>query len=133
MSTPALDRALEELQLSDSGLPPAGIDLLLNRWYSDRERTVALRRMLLHCLRNLQPEHAALVSAEHRKELYFELKRKRNDPYLVCAILKALMQIEDHTPVYDVIQLASGSRSAAEFPQIQAAAHEYLIKLNYLE
>jgi hypothetical protein len=118
---------------SDSGLPPPSIDLLLSQWYSDQERTVALRRMLLHSLSHLQREHADLVNAEHRREIYFELKRKRNDPYLVCAILKAVMSIEDHTPVYDVIQLAYGNRSAAEFPQIQAAAHEYLTRLNYTE
>jgi hypothetical protein len=112
---------------------PRPIHFLLNRWYSDKERTVTLRPMLLHCLRLLGPEHADLLNGKHRRELYFELKRKRNDPYLVCAILKALMNIEDHAPVYDVIQLAYGNRSAAEFPQIQAAAHEYLIKLNYSE
>ncbi len=127
-----MDRALESmLSATADAAAPTMIPLLLNRWYSDRERTMALRRMLLRCLCRLQPEHADLVSTAHRKELYFELQRTRNDPYLVCAILRGLAGIEDHTPVHDVIVLAHGSRSAAEFPEIQAAAREYLLALGY--
>jgi hypothetical protein len=130
-----MDRALEAMALSAnlqcSAASPPPIDILLSRWYSDQERTTSLRGMLLHSLSYLQPEHAALVSAAQRKQLYFELQPKRNDPYLVCAILKGLAQIKDHTPVYDVIVLGNGGRSAAEFPQIQAAARVYLVSLGY--
>ncbi len=105
------------------------LSLLLERWYSDQPRTTTLRQSLLYCLSHLQLEHASLISAAHRKELYFELQRKRNDPYLVCAILKGLAGIEDRSPVADVLLLVEGRRSAAEFPQIQTAAREYLLAL----
>lgn len=107
------------------------LGILLRRWYGDEPRTTALRQTLLYCLSHLQPEHAILVSDAHRKQLYFELQRKRNDPYLVCAILRGLAGIEDRTPIADVLLLADGKQSAAEFPQIQAAARAYLLALHY--
>jgi hypothetical protein len=133
-----MDRALEQMLRSsqDQGperaCPPATlISLLLKRWYSDQERSAALRRMLLHCLSHLEPEHAEQLRHEHRQQLYFELQRKRNDPYLVTAILRGLAGMEDTAAIPYVVPLAEGKRSAAEFPQLQAAARECLFKLGY--
>ena len=130
----AMDKALGDL-LPRKDVPPEIrvkiLNLLLERWYSDQPRTTTLRQALLYCLSHLQSEHAGLIRAAHRKEFYFELQRNRNDPYFVCTILKGLAGIEDRSPVSDVLLLADGKRSAAEFPQIQTAAREYLLTLGY--
>ncbi len=130
---PIMDRLLADmLPHTDiaSFVRPQMLGLLLDRWYGDQPRTTALRQTLFYCLSHLQPEHVELIDAAHKKQLYFELQRKRNDPYLVCAILKGLAGIEDRTPVADIILLADGKRSAVEFPQIQTAAREYLLALD---
>lgn len=125
----AVDKLLEEVFLQ--GRDPRPISFLLSRWYSDRERTMALRRMLLRSLCHLQPEHFELVTEAQRKQLYFELQRKRNDPYLVSAILKGLAGIEDRDAIPYIVPLAEGLRSAAEFPQVQVTARECLFRLGY--
>ena len=133
---PLMDKFLAEMLPQtevSSAIRAEMLGALMRRWYSDEPRTTALRLSLLYCLGHLQPEHAELVSTAQRKQLYFELQRKRNDPYLVCAVLKGLAGIEDRTPVPEVILLADGKRSATEFPAIQTAAREYLLALGYAQ
>lgn len=99
---------------------------LLDLWYRDDARTETLRRLLLTHLRRLRPEDAPHLTASHYERLCFELSRRRNDPYLVTAILVGLTGLGDRSALSLVRPLAEGRGSAVGQPQVQEAARTYL-------